>query len=278
MIAAMGLFIAAESIAKRTFATVPMFEVLFIRGLVGTAICILVAVLMGHGKSLARLFNPIVLGRGGLEVAANTTYVWAFFYMPIGDVTAVLQTAPLLVLVGAAVFFKEPLNALRISLILLGFLGALLVAQPGSSAASPYAMLGFLVAVFVAARDLLTRLVPDTVPAPIATSVVMACLTIAAAVGMAFSSQAPVSPSASDLLNMILSGTLIAAGHLCVFLAYKSGEARAVAPFMYTLTVWAVGFGYAFFGDVPNTIALAGMALILAAGVLVILTDRGKTV
>jgi drug/metabolite transporter (DMT)-like permease len=276
MVAAMGIFIAAESLSKFVFATVPMFEVMFLRGLVGTLLCVIATVAMGHGKDLLQAFNPFVLARGGAEVAANTTYAWAFFYMPIADVTAVLQTAPLLVLLGAAFLYGEALRPLRLVLIAIGFIGALLVAQPGSSAASPYALLGFLVAALVAARDLMTRKVPTSIPAPVATSAVLAFLTLAAGVGMLFSEQTAVVPNMRDLSLVILAGALMAAGQLFVFIAYKIGEARAIAPFMYTLTIWAVLFGYMLFGDVPNPLAIGGMALILLAGLLVIFTDRQK--
>jgi drug/metabolite transporter (DMT)-like permease len=276
MVAAMGVFTAAESSSKLVFANVPMFEVLFLRGVVGTLLCFAAAVAMGYGRDLLQAFNPFVLARGGLEVAANTSFVWAIFYMPIADVTALIQTAPLIVLIGAAYIYGEPLGSLRIGIIFLGFLGALLVAQPGGGAASPYAMLGFLAAALVAARDLLIRLVPQFIAAPVATCAVMACLTLAAAIGMFFSNQPPVVPGATEAAIIFLAGALIAVGHLSIFLAYRKGEVRAIAPFIYSLTIWAVGFGYAFFGDVPNRLAMAGMALILVAGLLVIYTDRRK--
>jgi drug/metabolite transporter (DMT)-like permease len=276
MIAAMGMSVAAESISKLVFAHIPMFEVMFLRGLVGTVLCVLAAIVMGHGRALAAAFNPFVLARGGIEMTANLFYAFAIINMPIADVSAILQTAPLLVLLGAAYFYGEKLNLKRIALIFVGFMGALLVAQPGSSAASPFAILCFLIAALIASRDLLTRRVPETVPAPIVACTVMACLTLAAGVGMMVSRQPAIMPSASHGTMIVLAGALLAFGQLCIFLAYKTGEARAISPFMYTMTIWAVGFGYMLFGDIPDWVSVTGMGLILVAGVLVIYTDRRK--
>jgi drug/metabolite transporter (DMT)-like permease len=167
MIAAMGMSVAAESISKLVFAHVPMFEVMFLRGLIGTFLCVLAAIVMGHGRALPTAFNPFVLARGGIEMTANLFYAFAIINMPIADVSAILQTAPLLVLLGAAYFYGEKLNLPRIVLIIIGFMGALLVAQPGSSAASPFAILCFLIAALIASRDLLTRRVPQQCRLPL---------------------------------------------------------------------------------------------------------------
>jgi drug/metabolite transporter (DMT)-like permease len=275
MIAAMGMSVAAESISKLVFAHIPMFEVMFLRGLIGTLLCVLAAIVMGHGPALRTAFNPFVIARGGIEMTANLLYAFAIINMPIADVSAILQTAPFLVLLGATVLYGEKLNRLRIALMIIGFMGALLVAKPGGSAASPFAILCFLIAALIASRDLLTRRVPQ-VPAPVVACTVMACLTLAAGAGMMVSKQTAIMPSTSHAAMIVLAGALLAFGQLCIFLAYKTGEARAISPFMYTMTIWAVGFGYLLFGDIPDRLSVAGTALILVAGVLVLYTDRWK--
>ena len=63
------------------------------------------------------------------------------------------------------------------------------------------------------------------------------------------------------------------AGHLLLYLTYRIGEARTVAPFMYTLTIWAVLSGLVVFGDIPNTLAIAGMVLVTLAGLAIIWLD-----
>ena len=82
-----------------------------------------------------------------------------------------------------------------------------------------------------------------------------------------------------NMALMILSGALMVGGHMGVFLAFKIGPVRSVAPFMYSLILWAVLSSVVLFGDIPNALAIAGMALIMAAGLLVIHFDnRQKTI
>jgi drug/metabolite transporter (DMT)-like permease len=76
---------------------------------------------------------------------------------------------------------------------------------------------------------------------------------------------------------MVLSGTMAVSGHLLLYLTYRLGEARTVAPFMYTLTIWAVLSGLVVFGEVPNMLAIAGMVLVALSGLAIIwLDDRQR--
>ena len=85
--------------------------------------------------------------------------------------------------------------------------------------------------------------------------------------------ETPVMPGIREILLMILSGTTAVSGHLLLYLTYRMGEARTVAPFMYTLTIWAVLSGLVIFGEVPNTLAISGMVLVALAGLAIIWLD-----
>jgi drug/metabolite transporter (DMT)-like permease len=65
-------------------------------------------------------------------------------------------------------------------------------------------------------------------------------------------------------------------GHAFVFLAYRSAPARVVAPFSYSFLLWAGLSGFLLFNDIPNGLALGGMALIVVAGLAVIMGE-GRT-
>jgi drug/metabolite transporter (DMT)-like permease len=82
-----------------------------------------------------------------------------------------------------------------------------------------------------------------------------------------------VMPERWALMLMVLAGALSMAGHLLLYMAYQLGEARTVAPFMYSLTIWAVLAGLFVFGEIPNSLAIAGMALVALAGLAIIWVD-----
>ncbi|MGB8313860.1 MAG: DMT family transporter [Aestuariivirga sp.] len=277
MVVAMGVLIASDSCMKLALAEMPLFELVLMRGVAGVLLCLVLLLALGHGQDLARMFNPWLLGRGLCEVSANFGFTFAIFHMPIADVTAIAQTCPLLVLLGAKLIWGERLGPSRFVLIGLGITGALLVAQPGTIAASPYAVLGFLTALSAATRDLITRKVPVDIPAPVVAFTVLVSLMVAGGAGM-LAFETPVMPGSRHVMLMLLAGALMAGGHICIFVAYKIGPARSVAPFMYSLTLWAVLAGAVLFNDIPNAVAVAGMGLIVLAGLLVIYVDgrRGR--
>lgn len=272
MVMAMGVFIASDSCMKLALEDAPLFQLVFMRGFASVTLCLVLIVALDQGKHLPRMVNGWLVARGLCEVVANFSFTFAIYHMAIADVTAIAQTCPLMVLLGAWFIYGERLGMLRLALIGLGIVGALLVAQPGTSAASPYAVLGFLTALAAATRDLITRRVPANVPALIVAFTVLATLMIAGGIGM-LTFETPVMPQPRHVLLMGLASVTLIAGHFLIFVAYRLGEARSVAPFMYTLTVWAVLFGVILFNDVPNLLAVAGMGLVVAAGLVILVLD-----
>jgi drug/metabolite transporter (DMT)-like permease len=276
MVFAMGVFIGSDSCSKLALGGVPLFQLIFLRGIASVLLCLILLVALDHGRDLMMMLNPWVLARGLCEVVANFGFTLAIYHMAIADVTAIAQTCPLLVLVGAKLIWREHLGLSRLLLIALGISGALLVAQPGATAASPYAILGFLVAASAATRDLITRKVPADIPAPVVAFSVLVILMLAGGAAMLVS-ETPVFPDWHNAGLMFLAGALMVCGHIGIFVAYKIGPARSVAPFMYSLTLWAVLAEVALFGDIPNMLAIAGIGFILLAGLLVIYLDNRRT-
>jgi drug/metabolite transporter (DMT)-like permease len=272
MILAAGFFVANDSCMKLAMEQAPPLQVLFLRGVAACLWCLPLILVLGHGRSMAHLFDRWVLLRAGAEVVAVMSFVVALAHMAIGDITAITQTTPLLILIGVALIWREPIGGLRLALIVIGFLGAILVARPGSGAASVVALLGFVAALFSALRDLAARNIHRGIPILIATFATLAIVMIAAGLwSVTFETWAPVTPRFIGL--MALAGFLLIFGHVCIFLAYRFAAPRTVAPFYYCFTVWAVISGIVVFGDIPDFVSLVGMALIVASGLAIVVID-----
>lgn len=272
MVVAMGLFVISDSCMKLALADAPLFQLMLMRGIVSVTMCLGLIVAMGQAGHLPRMFDKWLVGRGLLEIVANISFTLGLAYIAISDLTAIAQTSPLFVLLGAWALRGERLGKARLVLILLGIAGALMVAQPGASAASSYALLAFLTPVASAIRDLLTPHVPRDMPPLVATLTLLVCLGLTGGIGMLAFEQ-PVVPDARIIMLMVVAGATGIGGHLLLYITYRIGETRTVAPFMYTLTIWAVLSGLILFGDIPNTLAVAGMALVALAGLAIIWLD-----
>jgi drug/metabolite transporter (DMT)-like permease len=272
MVAAMGMFVSSDSCMKLALENVGLGQLMLMRGITSVVICLGLIIALGQADQLKRMFNRWLVGRGLLEIVANVSFTLGLGFIAIADLVAIAQTAPLFVLLGAWVFRNEKPGGIRIALILVGLAGALLVAQPGGGAASFYAMLAFLCPMAAATRDLITPKAPRDIPPLVATLTLLVILGAAGGIGtLAFES--PVMPETREILLMLGAGTLLVGGHYLLYVAYRMAEARTVAPFMYTLTIWAVLSSVVLFGDIPNQLAIIGMALVALAGLAIIWLD-----
>jgi drug/metabolite transporter (DMT)-like permease len=231
--------------------------------------------LLGYRSQMHLMFEPRVLTRNGFELIAILCYVVALANMPIGDASALGQITPLLVLVGVSFLFKEKIGATRIALIMLGFAGALLVAQPTMQGISIYAVLALSNAVFCAARDIAGRRVAGHIPGMIvAISAVIVVLVGAGAAHLL--SESWVTPGPRHLMLLVGAGLFLIFGHFFIFMAYRIGPTGVVAQFYYTFTLWAVISGLIVFNELPNTLALCGIALVVFAGLTIVMLDERR--
>ncbi|RUW86888.1 DMT family transporter [Mesorhizobium sp. M7A.F.Ca.US.010.02.1.1] len=273
MIVSTGSYLVNDTMMKLATAGLPSYEVLFLRGAAAALWGFPLLFALGYGKQIPLIFDKRVLSRNVLELAAILCYVIALANMQIADSTALGQITPLLMLVGSSILFGERIGGRRMALIGLGFVGALMVAQPSMQGISVYALLALGNATFAAARDLAGRRVAVEVPGMIvAISAVVVVLIGAGAAHLV--SERWVMPGAHHLLLMAGAGFFLIFGHFFIFMAYRVGPTSAVAPFYYCFTVWAVISGLLVFGQFPNTLAICGILLVVGSGLTIVSLDQ----
>lgn len=182
MLAATASFVVGDSFMKLVANDLPPFEVLFLRGVAASLACGLLLVVLGDWRFVSSALHPrALLGAAG-ETLSVPCYIVALARMPIADVIAILQTAPLILILAVAFLLRERVGAARVALALVGFAGAFLVAQPGPAGISPAALLAFASALFIAARDLVGRDVPARIPVMVVTFATNVMVMVVAAV------------------------------------------------------------------------------------------------
>jgi drug/metabolite transporter (DMT)-like permease len=275
MIIATGSYLVNDTMMKLATAGLPSYEVLFLRGAAATLWGFPLLFALGYGKQIPLIVDKRVLLRNLLELAAILCYVVALANMQIADSTALGQITPLLMLVGSSLLFGERIGGQRMALIGLGFIGALMVAQPTMQGISIYALLALGNAALAAARDLAGRRVAAEVPGMIVA--ISAVLVVVVGAGAAhLVSESWVMPKARHLVLMAGAGFFLIFGHFFIFMAYRVGPTSAVAPFYYCFTVWAVISGLLVFGQFPNTLAICGILLVVGSGLAIVSLDQRK--
>lgn len=268
-------YVINDTLMKLATEGLPPYEVLFLRGCAGLLWGLPLMLLLGYGRQLPMVFERRVLARNLAETAAILCYVVALANMPIADASALGQITPLLVLLGASILFRERIGGVRMALIGLGFIGAIMVAQPTMQGISIYAVLALANAVLCAVRDIAGRRIAAEVPGMIvAMSAIIVVLIGAGAMHLA--TEQWVVPQGHHLLLLAGAGFFLIFGHFFIFMAYRVGPTGVVAPFYYFFTFWAVLSGLVVFGQFPNALAISGIVLVVAAGLTIVLLDERK--
>lgn len=275
MLAATAFLVVGDSFMKLVTEDLPPFEVLFLRGIAASLACTVLLALRGEWHAISGVLDYRALLRAVGDTLSTLCYVVALARLPIADVIAIEQTAPLILILGAAFLLRERVGPARLALVLVGFTGAIMVAQPGPTGVSPAALLAFAAALFLAVRDLVGRSVPTRIPVMVVALASMIMVTVTAG-AMSLGFETWVAPTARHLAFLGFAGLLLPFGHVGLLLAYRLGRPASVAPFFYSFALWGVVSGLIVWGALPNAPALAGIALIAGSGIAIVVLDQRR--
>lgn len=239
-------------------------------------------VLMTEGIMGLKTTRPWLNVLRGLLLAVGTlSFFGALRLMPLADATAVFLVEPLIVTLLSALFLKETIGWRRIVAVAVGFMGAMIIIRPSYAVFGLAALLPLTAAFAVALYLILSRKVSRGT-SPLAMMVyagLVGGLALAAALAAAQGSGIdelsfawPQSATAWWLLAM--AGLVGTVGHLLFILAYRLAPASVLAPLGYVEMLTAIGFGYLFFGDLPDLAKWIGMAIIVGSGLFVVWRER----
>lgn len=274
MLLAALLFALNDTLGKWLVATYSVGQVLVLRSL--AALVVLAPLARRDGaEHLLRPARPglqaLRVLLGSVEVAA---FYWAVSMMPLADTLAFWMATPVFVAVASALFLREPLGAARLAAITAGFVGVALAlgARPADAGWLPAAVAGVGVAAYTGFL-LCTRGLRGTPAGALAVYQMLGAL----ALGLALLPTGwAATPGPLDAALLMLLGAVGAGAHLLVARSLALAPAAVVVPWQYSMIVWGVLFGWAFFGDVPTPPMLLGVAVIVAAGLWLGHLDRAR--
>jgi drug/metabolite transporter (DMT)-like permease len=227
------------------------------------------------------LWTPEYLKRGllirtGFEVVGRAFFALSLAYTPLSTTSAILQAAPLVVMLGAALVLKEQIGPRRWAAMAVGFAGVLLIVRPSPSGIEANAIFALLGMIGFAGRDLMTRMAPPHVHEAQLGVLGFAVVTCAGLGILAFEPGPPALPAA--LPALLVCGTALCGvvGYTAMTFAMRTGEVGVVAPFRYTRLIVALILAYLIFGERPDALTLAGAALIVGAGVYSLWRDARR--
>ncbi len=275
MMAAMAAFTVNDTFMKALAGDLPLFQAIFLRGLLATAG--LAALALGTGamaRGVARGDWRRIGIRGVAEIGAAWFFILALFNLPLATVTAVLQALPLTVTLAAALFLREPVGWRRLTAILVGFGGVMLIVRPGPEGFDRHALLALAAVACVTLRDLVTRRLTPATPSLTVAVAVSGMVTGFAGVASLTESWAPLAPAAA--LKVAGAAATVLLGYVFSVGSMRVGDIGAVAPFRYTSLVWALILGLAVFGEWPDPLTLLGAAIVAGTGLYTLWREQRR--
>jgi S-adenosylmethionine uptake transporter len=283
-----------DTIIKWVSGDYPLHEIVLTRA----AIAVVLTAVFAHYTGGLGILKTRRLGlqvvRGLLLTVANMAYFLALAAMPLAEAAALFFVAPLLITALAVPFLGERVGLRRWVAVLVGLAGVVVMLRPGGGSVQAVALLPVLAAFCYACMQMLTRRLGVTdSAASMAFYVQSTFVVVSAGIGVALGDGAHAGgghPSLEFLLRawawpdlvdgvlFVACGFLVGGGALLLSQAYRVSEANVVAPFEYAALPMAVLWGFLLWGDVPDAVAVLGMALIVGSGLFVFYreTVRGR--
>jgi len=266
MMASMAAYTMNDALMKTLAGTVPLFQVIFLRGCLTTVAVAVIAWRMGAFSSrVSRRDSGAIALRVVGEVAGTYFFLTALYHMPLANVTAILQSLPLALTLAAALVLGEPVGWKRILAVLAGFVGILMIVRPGTEGFNVYALYGLAAVACISVRDLATRRLSRETSSMLVTFATSATVMTVFGLASLTGDWAPL--SSGDGLIIVGASVLIVAGYLTSIMVVRVGEISFTAPFRYTAILWALALGWLVFGDWPKPIVLVGAGIVVASGV-----------
>ena len=272
MMVCMSGFVLNDAFVRLAGNSLPLAQILFIRGLITTIVLLTFAIYGGvFSSKVSKKDKWRIFFRSIAEALSSYFFLNAVMNMPFANVTAILQILPMTVTLAAAFVFKEKVGIIRITLILAGFLGVVLIINPSTDGFNLYAIYALIAVFLITTRDLITRKISSRVPTLLPT--------VSASIGVLIFSvflliNTPFQPlNTQNSLFILLAAFFIIFGYYTAVLVMRSGEISFISPFRYSAILFALILGLIFFDEKPDTTAFFGILIVMLAGIFLMMRN-----
>lgn len=274
MLGATFVFSISTAMSKWQVDTYSFAEVLCFRSLGSLAICSLL-ILPRKGFSVFRTQHiGQHFGRSTTQAIAQSFIIIALGLMPLAGAVAINFSSPLFAALAAVLWLKEKVGKERLTALLVGFCGVLLVAGPGVDSFRIGALFALGNAILLGSVTAAVRGMSKTESAETLTMFQMVFLTAFFTVAMAVFGF--ITPSWQDAGLMLVNGVFNGLGQYWWTRSLSLAPASAVGPFYYFSMVFALVIGFAVWGDIPTLALLAGSAIVVASGLYLLWHESKK--
>lgn len=255
-------FSGMHAVIRHLSSDLHPFEIAFFRNLFG--LFALAPFFWRHGltRMLGTQRLPLHALRGVLQIFGMFMFFYGVSLTPLAKVSALSFTAPLFATIGAVIFLGEKIRARRITALVLGFIGALVILRPGAVALDTGALLILGSSAIWSVALLMIKALSRTESSVTLTAYMGLVMTPLSFLVAVFFWQWP---KPEEYFWFCIMGGLGTIGHVLLAQALKEAEATAVLPVDFTRLIWASLLGFMLFGQIPELWTWIGGTIIFAS-------------
>jgi drug/metabolite transporter (DMT)-like permease len=268
--AGVGFLVLNDAVAKLLTDRHDPAQIIFVRNLLALPMVGAMVLLMRGRAALGTAYLGVHALRGLLMVTGAYLYFRSLEFLPLAEATALVFSAPLFITALSVPLLGEAVGWRRWAAVVLGFVGVLIIVQPGSAAFQPASLLAVATAIFYALFMIGARWIGRDEGVWTMMFFVMLFPMLYAA-PLAFLRWTPI--DATDLPFFLAIAVCGSLGITLIGQAFRMAPAAIVAPFDYTALIWATALGWLIWRDVPGVHTLVGAAVIVASGVVIVLRE-----
>ena len=267
------IFVALNSIQRAMTLQIDPFQALFLRYVFGFLVMLPLVLRAGVAAyKTQRIGGQFV--RGAVHTAGLLVWYVALPHIPLADMTAIGFTGPIFIMIGAYLFFKEPMHWDRWLAAFIGFAGVMIVVAPKLSGAGGYYNLMMLASAPIFAGSFL--LTKGLTRSDSAHAIVLWQAITVSLFGLPLALLHWQTPTAFQWAAFLLCGVLGSAAHYCLTRSFSIADISSTQSIRFLDLVWSALFGWLLFSDVPTQTTLIGGAVICAATVWIARREAGR--
>ncbi len=267
LVVATLFFAGQDAVTKYLTETIPIAQIIFVRFFFFAIFALVFAARrIGIRTAFISSRPGLQILRGLLIVGEISLFAWCLQVMGLAEMHAIFASFPLVITVLSIPMLGEQVGWRRWLAVGIGFIGTLIIIQPGNGGINLYAILVMICVVMFAVYNLLTRKVSRQDHFETSLLYFGVVGFIVSAVVIPFFWQ-PVSFGELGWLLIISTTSII--GHLLLIKALQLAPAVILQPFNYFVLVWAIGIGYFVYQEVLNTTELLGAGLVVLSGIYI---------
>jgi drug/metabolite transporter (DMT)-like permease len=266
MMMSMACFAVEDTFIKLLSARLPATQILFSIGFGGALITLVLAIVLNVNLADKILLNKHVISRTIADLFGALSFTSAMVLIPMSLLASILQATPLFVTLGAAILLGEKVGWRRWSAIFIGFLGVIIILQPGYGSFQLASLLGLAAVLCLALRDVVTRDMATEIPT--LTVTFYACLAMGSAGFIAYPFFGPpIIPTTFEVIILICAAIIGLTGYFLLVLATRKGDVSVIAPFRYSRLLFSLGLASLILGEKLTLPILFGGLLVVSSGI-----------